>query len=367
MPKQAYIIGLTGNIASGKSFVRQVLQNYGALTIDADLLAQRTYQRNSPAYAEIITEFGPEILGPDSEIDRRELGRIVFSDPGRLRALEEIVHPHTLEALEQVLLKARTPVILIEMIKLFEIGMDKLCDSIWICTASDQVRAERLIVNRHLSPSKALERINSQPPQPGLLDKADAVINTEGIYTQTCEQIDQNLNKLMIPVNRDAKWLGDGMWVKPVLLEDVVQAAEFLSTIQSRSLQVEEVFSTLGSTSLMGLWHHRELVGLINWKIANFICVLIKMDLLPSTIQPKTPSILRLFKSLGQKHLCEILAISADSGLEMDGQRNFTYTMPAMMTNRSWQSLITNLIPQDTPVYIRELPMCGRIVPTIEK
>ena len=88
-----YVIGLTGNIATGKSVVRRMLEHLGAFGIDADALAHRTFAPEAPGYQPLIQAFGPEILQPDGRVDRAKLGGVVFSDPQALVRLESIVHP----------------------------------------------------------------------------------------------------------------------------------------------------------------------------------------------------------------------------------------------------------------------------------
>jgi len=368
MPKQAFIIGLTGNIASGKSVVRQMLQNYGALTIDADLLAQRTYTKHSPAYDEIISYYGIDILDEDNEIDRKKLGQIVFSEPDQMKHLEEIVHPYILDALAYILKYARTNVIVLEMIKLFEIGLGELCDSIWVCTAPDQLRAERLVNERSLSIQQAYDRINSQSLQQIKIDQSDVVIDTDCYFTRTWEQVQEGIKKEVIPIGNTTRgrWLGDSLWVRPLSFSEVVSCAEFLSSLQSTSVQVEEVFKTLGTSSLMAYWHKHELVGLLNWRMANFVTLLIELISKPGQSYPRTGKMLGIYEILSRLHLCEMLCISANSGLDMDSQKQFNYILPAKLTNPTWHSLITRYLTQDTPVYYKELKSLGQMVPISE-
>src|SRR5262245_7206799 len=92
--KGVYLIGLTGNIACGKSSVLAMLEQLGAQVIDADRVTHALQQPGEPVYDAIVAEFGPGILAaPGGPIDRRALGAIVFADPGALRRLEQIVHP----------------------------------------------------------------------------------------------------------------------------------------------------------------------------------------------------------------------------------------------------------------------------------
>ncbi len=127
------LIGLTGNIATGKSTVAQVLRALGAVVIDADQVSRQVVEREQPALAEIVRTFGAGILLPDGGLDRKALGQIVFNDPQRLQALEAIVHPAVHVEIERRL-AATSPdrVAVIEVIKLFESGWADQCDQIWV-------------------------------------------------------------------------------------------------------------------------------------------------------------------------------------------------------------------------------------------
>ena len=105
-----YLIGLTGNIAVGKSVVRRMLGDLGAATIDADQVAHQVILRGTSTYEMIIAEFGEGILDDDGEIDRRALGKIVFADPARLRTLESITHPAVRRRIDQQIRRRRTEV-----------------------------------------------------------------------------------------------------------------------------------------------------------------------------------------------------------------------------------------------------------------
>src|SRR3989304_6083765 len=127
-----YLIGLTGNIATGKSVVARMLGDLGATVIDADALVHELQSKGTPAYAAIVAEFGPGILRADGEIDRQALGAIVFSDPDRLRALEGMVHPAGAVASRRRIAEAPTQVVVYEAIKLIEAGRAGPCDAVWV-------------------------------------------------------------------------------------------------------------------------------------------------------------------------------------------------------------------------------------------
>ena len=192
MSERPYTIGLTGNIATGKSLVGQMLAERGAEYVDADRLAHEVMVRGAPAWREIVNVFGREVLQPDGELDRRQLGRIVFADPDALARLEQIVHPRVIALTERLIAASEAPVIVVEAIKLIESGMVRqLCDALWVVTAPRAVQLERLMAFRCLSRAEALLRIDAQPPQALKAAQADVVIDNGGAVEVTRRQVER--------------------------------------------------------------------------------------------------------------------------------------------------------------------------------
>jgi dephospho-CoA kinase len=188
------LIGLTGNIATGKSVVRRMLVNHGALGLDADVIAHRTLYPGGKAYQPVIKRFGAELLTPQKEISRAKLAKVVFPNPDRLKALEELIHPAVTADIKERISRATLPVAVIEAIKLLETPLAGLCQSIWVSQASQAHQMERLLHARKMSEALARERIKAQTPQAEKLKRADVVITTEGIFSQTWQQVRKALN-----------------------------------------------------------------------------------------------------------------------------------------------------------------------------
>ena len=112
-----FVIGLTGNIATGKSVVRRMFEHLGAYTIDADALTHRAYSKGAPGYQQVVDKFGKWLVNKDGEIDRSKLGNLVFHDPEALSQLEAIVHPLVRQASEMLIQRATQRVVVIEAIK----------------------------------------------------------------------------------------------------------------------------------------------------------------------------------------------------------------------------------------------------------
>jgi dephospho-CoA kinase len=185
-----YVIGLTGNIATGKSLVGRMLSERGAEYIDADRLAHQAMARSTEAWEQIVRAFGPQILQPDGEIDRARLGAIVFSDAGALARLERIVHPPVIARTEELVQRSTAQVVVVEAIKLIESGMmARLCDALWVVVAPRAVRIERLMAHRGSSYEEAVARIDAQPPQSAKVAEADVVIDNGGSIEDTRRQV----------------------------------------------------------------------------------------------------------------------------------------------------------------------------------
>jgi dephospho-CoA kinase len=184
-----YVIGLTGNIATGKSVVRQMLQHLGAYTIDADGLSNQAMQPGAPAYKPVVEKFGMFILDEDKRIDRKALGNIVFSNPQALTTLESIVHPVVRQAVDTLVKRAPQRVIVIEAIKLVEGELGDWVDAIWVVDASPNTQLTRLVNKRKMTQDEASQRMKAQNPQSDKLARADVVIKNDGNVEETWKQV----------------------------------------------------------------------------------------------------------------------------------------------------------------------------------
>jgi dephospho-CoA kinase len=231
------LIGLTGNIATGKSTVAEILAGLGARIIDADKVAHQVMQPGGPAYDAVVAAFGPGILAPDGAIDRASLGAIVFRDADALRRLEAAVHPATLAEVDRCLRQAPEAVVVVEAIKLIEAGMHRGYDSLWVVTAPRSVQITRLMAARGLSEQEAALRVDAQPPQIEKASLADIVIVNDG-----------SLEDLRAQVR--AAWVeivGDRVIVRRVRRDDLEDAAGLAGVLNS-------IIAEGGLTALSGHW-----------------------------------------------------------------------------------------------------------------
>jgi dephospho-CoA kinase len=190
-----FIIGLTGNIACGKSTVVQTLADAGVHTIDADAVTRHLQQPGQPVYDAIVAAFGTGILLPDGTLDRKALGAIVFADPVKLTCLEHLIHPvvrqHILDWLAA--LPSGSPAVptiaVIDAIKLIESGWPAHCDAVWVVTAPRASQMSRLMQTRGLSEADAILRIDAQAPQATKVARADVVFANTGTLDSLQTQV----------------------------------------------------------------------------------------------------------------------------------------------------------------------------------
>lgn len=184
-----YVIGLTGNIATGKSVVRQMLQHLGAYTIDADGLSNQAMQPGAPAYKPVVEKFGMFILDGDKRINRKALANVVFSNPAALAELESIVHPIVRQAIDTLVKRAPQRVVIIEAIKLIEGELGGWVDAVWVVDASPNTQVARLTAKRKMTADEANMRMKAQNPQSEKLSRADVVIKNDGSVEDTWKQV----------------------------------------------------------------------------------------------------------------------------------------------------------------------------------
>ena len=181
------LVGLTGNIGSGKSTVAQLLSERGATIIDADVLARRAVEAGTPAHRAIVERWGTSVLAPDGGLDRGALRRIVFSEQAELEQLNAIVHPEVERMRAALVEQARgrgDRLVVCDIPLLFEGRMTGDFDRIVLVDAPRPVRLERLVRERSLRETEAMDMIVAQMPAELKRARADHVIDNDGTLTE---------------------------------------------------------------------------------------------------------------------------------------------------------------------------------------
>lgn len=188
------VIGLTGGIASGKSFVSQQLAERGATIIDADKVGHQTYAKGTDTNRAVVAAFGADVVGADGEIDRKALGGKVFGDPEARLKLEQIVWPAIRAMIEEQLSELRTSgtgVVVVEAAVLIEADWLPLADEVWLVTASPEMARQRLMERNGLSPEQAESRLQAQLTNEKRRPYADVVIENDGSLDELIGAVEQ--------------------------------------------------------------------------------------------------------------------------------------------------------------------------------
>ncbi|GAA2318390.1 dephospho-CoA kinase [Streptomyces caniferus] len=174
-------VGLTGGIGAGKSEVSRLLASYGAVVVDADKIAREVVEPGTPGLAAVVEEFGSGVLAPDGTLDRPKLGRIVFSDPEKLKALNAIVHPLVGARSAELEASAGPDAVVVHDVPLLtENGLAPLYDLVVVVDAAPQTQLDRLVRLRGMPEDEATSRMGAQATREQRLAVADLVIDNDG-------------------------------------------------------------------------------------------------------------------------------------------------------------------------------------------
>jgi dephospho-CoA kinase len=272
-----FVIGLTGNIASGKSVIRRMLEHQGAYGIDADALGHRAISKGAPGYEPVVDYFGKWILDETGQVVRSRLGKFVFSMPGELEKLETIIHPLVRQAVDVLVRRARQPVIVIEAIKLLEGELHQACDAIWVAHANPDVRLARLIEKRGMEESDARTRIEAQGAPRLKLAAADVVIRNGGSFENTWRQVSAAWRNTVpqgdetepFPIETEPGALS----IQRARPSQAGQIARLVSRVTSgrREMTREDVMEAFGEKAFLLLSRGTRAVGLLGYQVENLV------------------------------------------------------------------------------------------------
>ena len=289
-----YIIGLTGNIGTGKSVVRRMLEHMGAYGIDADALSHRAIAKGSPGFQPVVEAFGRWVIGGDGEIDRNKLGRVVFSDPQALAQLEAIIHPLVLQGMNWLIKRASQPVIVVEAIKLLEASLSKTCDSVWVTYTPTDVQMQRLTRNRKMSEAEARQRISGQPAQEEKIAAADIIIRNDGSFEQTWKLVNEAWNKSVkqkieeppatpVSIHPVQKLPLGEITIQRGRPKDSEAIALLINRIRKGSspLNRDDIMAAFGEKAFLMLRVGTQMAGVLGWQVENLVSRTVDIHLLP--------------------------------------------------------------------------------------
>ena len=196
----AFVLGLTGSIACGKSTVGALLsERYGAEYVDADRLVHALYAPGAPETQAIAERFGQDLLKADGTIDRRRLGDMVMADASTLKDLERILDPGVRRGIEDRLTHSSARVIVLDAIRLIESGLFQRCDVVWVAVCDPDLQVQRLQSSRRFNAEQASLRVAAQGPVEDKLRHASAVLHNNGSFDDLSAQVAEAWTRTVAP------------------------------------------------------------------------------------------------------------------------------------------------------------------------
>lgn len=272
-----FVIGLTGNIATGKSVVRKMLEHLGAYGIDADALAHRAIAQGAPGHNLVLKSFGDWVLDEEGQVDRVKLAKIVFSDPKALERLEAIVHPLVLHAVDMLIRRSKISVVVIEAIKLLESDLAAGCDTVWVVDAPENIQIARLMHKRRMSEAAAKQRIDAQSSQALKLRAAKVIIKNDGSFENTWEQVQNEWAKLPKPEEPllpEPEPMRPGEFrVRRGRPKDADDIGRFITRVThgKRRMTRQDVMAAFGEKAYLLIEHEERMVGIAGLQVENLV------------------------------------------------------------------------------------------------
>lgn len=364
-----FVIGLTGNIGTGKSVVRKMLEHLGSYGIDADALGHRAIAKGAPGYKSVVDIFGRYILDSQGEIDRIKLGKLVFSDPEALTNLENIVHPLVAQAVDAIIQRASQPVITIEAIKLLEYSrLLNKCDIIWVTTAPEETQVERLVTKRNMSREEALQRIRSQGSQEEKISAASIVIENVGSFEDTWKQV-ATAWKTATPIPKAA----------PVVVEkaaegkfsvvrgrprDSAAIAQLITRLSqgTKSLNQTDIMAAFGEKAFLILRYNKTPVGIAGWQVENLVARTTDFFIDSSIeLEPAFKALITEVEKASQDLQCEASLLFLPSKLASleDSWKQLGYERqtPQTLGVQAWQDAAKESAQPNTILFFKQLRM----------
>jgi len=200
------LVGLTGGIGSGKSTVAHMLEDRGAIVVDADEVAHRVIAPGAPGHEKVVERFGPNVLAPGGDVDREALASIVFADPAARRDLEAIVHPEVrrMFAEEAERYRDTDKVVVLSAPLIVETGIYPLFEVVIVVSTRIETQVQRLVRERGMLEEDVRARIAAQLPLEAEAEVADVIVDNEGTLDELEGQVDRVWEDLQARAIRSA-------------------------------------------------------------------------------------------------------------------------------------------------------------------
>lgn len=362
-----HVIGLTGNIATGKSVVRKMLEHLGAYTIDADALSHRAMAKGAPAYRPIIDYFGKWILTEGGEVDRAKLGALVFGVPDAMKVLEDIIHPFVGGAIDLLVKRSGQDVVVIEAIKLLEGNLAAKCDSVWVTDAPETLQVSRLMQKRGLDEGDALRRVRSQNSQKTKIDAADIVIDNTGSFEDLWKQVSAGWKKTTNSpdeedlTNVQEAQSGDFI-IKRGHLRDSQAIAALVSRLGGIQMTSGDVMAAFGEKAFFILKLGDNVVGLAGWQVENLVTRTTDLYVAPEiTLEGALKVLVEGIEKASQSLQSEASLLFLNKGLASQEAvwktLGYEKRTPKSLGVQAWHDAAQEVLSPDKTLYFKQLRM----------
>jgi dephospho-CoA kinase len=360
-----YIIGLTGNIATGKSVVRRMLEHLGAYTIDADALSHRAIAKDAPGYKPVVETFGKWILDSDGQINRAKLGGLVFRESDALSKLENIVHPLVEQAIDILVQRAGQRMVVIEAIKLIESPLRNACDSIWVTYAPEEIQIERLMRKRHFSHDEAVNRIHTQGAQSEKIERASVVIRNTGSYDELWKQV--TVAWKQVSPKSDTMPLVQRSEVGNFAVQrgrprDSEVIADIISRLSNgkQKMSQSDVMEAFGDKAFLLLQRNDQTIGLAGWQVENLVARTTDLYVEPAHMSDKAlETLISEVERASQDLQCEaslVFPLPDLAGYESSWKSlGYQKRAPESLGVQAWQDAAIESKPPGTVLMFKQL------------
>ena len=365
-----YVIGLTGNIATGKSVVRRMLEHLGAYTIDADALSHRVISKGAPGYQPVLDKFGTWLLDENGQINRAKLGKLVFADEQALAQLEAIIHPYVGQAIDLLTRRSTQNVVALEAIKLLESNLRGKCDSLWVTDADQKVQLERLVRKRGMSQEDAMLRIHQQSAQSEKLAAATVVIKNNGSIEDLWKQVSSAWKRLVPSPEAEpaARILSkpeagaESFSLRRGKPRDSQAIAELITRLSRgrQAMNRDQVMDAFGEKAFLLLQMGRKLVGVAGWQVENLVARTLDLYLDPNVPTEKALSLLLNEVERASSELqCEASLIFPPIDLAgVDAiwkQVGYERRTPDVLGVQAWTDAALESMPKGSALFFKQL------------
>jgi dephospho-CoA kinase len=309
------------------------------------------------------------MLNEYGEIDRKKLGRLVFTDPEALKILEDIIHPLVFQALDYIIKRIKHKVVVIEAIKLLESEIKDACDSIWVTHTPEDVQLERLVIRRKMSVLDAKQRIDAQPPQEEKTSAADVVIDNAGSVEDTWKQVYDNWLKFVPKQSSESEAtlakvqsISGELTVRRGTPRRSNEIAEFFNYFSDNGKTIErrDIMEAFGEKAFLVLQAGEKMIGILGWQVENLIARTVDLKILDNVPYDKAiPLLISEMERASGELQCEISLLFLNPKMgnlnQIWHQLGYEIRSPDELKVIAWANAARDTMPEGSILLFKKL------------